>query len=552
MTACVDARLRSPWFLAALVLSLFAVWFPTFDWDTPWHLANGREMVASGRLLNEDVFSHTQFGKHYSNREWLAQLILYAPWAAWGTAGLFGFKLLLTAAIAALSWKSLAALRTPAHLAGLLLPLGVLAGFHRYLERPELFSLLGAAGLVALIICSREGLWHRRWLFAIPIVVGVWDCLHGAIFGLAILAGAVVGENLAARFRPAGAPPAAWLRDLNRAAAATLLISLLNPYGILDYGGFSSAFTGADGVGKIAEYQPANLRMHWLAAVMALVGVLALAAKRTPIRLSELFWFLGFALLTWRFSRVAGVFGIVALPWLAGVVASLSAGRRKIASIILLVPLLAGLHFEKFSASSYLDRRAEWFVDERLAPAGAVRFALDQDLQGALYNTGNFGGYLALNLYPRYRIFQFNHGAIWGDTYLADPGIPDRHGIEWAIVGYEEERAAMFPESRWAYVVLDETAILAIRRNSRNDRLVAEFETRHFAPNASAARLAGGLRDPRIGERLAFETAVYCAYRKNDRLCPTLLAHLVGTRPAPPWFEDWREKILRRQREALR
>lgn len=541
---------RSRWFPIALALSLLAVFFPTFDWDIGWHLANGREMLRTGRILNEDVFSFTQLGKPYLNREWLAQLVLYAPFALGGYAGLFAFKLAITAVIVTLCWKTLAALAVPARLAAPLIPLGVVAGLHRYLERPELFSLLGSAALVAILVVSREGQWRRGVLFAIPILLNVWEWLHGAVFGWAILAAAVVGENLAARVpQHALAPSSSWLKTLNIAAAIAIALSLLNPFGLATYGAWRVVIDGSEGLEKIAEFQPATLRMHWLILAMTGAAALALLLRRGTLRLSETLWLFGFSLLTWRYGRVAGVFGIAALPCLGFLAASAPSARRTLPAVLAL--LLAGaLYFEKASPWSFVDRRAEWFADERLAPAGAVRFALAQGVQGPLYNTGNLGGYLALELYPHHRIFQFNHSAVWGDTYTADPSIPSRHGIEWAIVGYEEERAAMFPEPAWAYVVVDDNAVVAIRRNSINQALIEQFETRHFSPALTPADLSAGLHDREVGHRLAFETSVYCAYRRNTVLCPVLMTVMQRARPAPPWFEQWQPLILRRQQNG--
>ena len=61
-----------------LLCAVLLVAFPFFDFDIYWHLANGREMVTQGRIINEEIFSYTKAGTPFSNHEWLAQILLYA------------------------------------------------------------------------------------------------------------------------------------------------------------------------------------------------------------------------------------------------------------------------------------------------------------------------------------------------------------------------------------------------------------------------------------------------------------------------------------------
>ena len=56
---------------SALLFSMLIVIYPIFDPDLYWHLANGREMVDSGRIISEEVFSYTHFGEKFANHEWL-------------------------------------------------------------------------------------------------------------------------------------------------------------------------------------------------------------------------------------------------------------------------------------------------------------------------------------------------------------------------------------------------------------------------------------------------------------------------------------------------
>lgn len=536
--------------LLTMVLALVAVIYPTFDYDLYWHIANGREIWERARIVEDDVFSFTRSGSSYRNPEWLAQLIFYGLWSLNGMMALFLFKLAVTMAVVLLCWRTVTSLNMPVWTAAVLIPLAVLTGFYRYIERPELFSLLGVAATMAVILCSREGVWPRRSLYALPVLLALWEALHGAVFGMTLLAGAVLAENLIARWRPSAAMTgrSQWLASLNRAAIATLLVSVLNPYGVLGYGIFAPVISNAAGFSTVNEWGPPGLRDYWLFFVVLSMGLLGLCWQRKPERLTEFLWFLGFGVLACRYSRVTGVFAIVALPWFAVALGQLTGSHFKRGLYGAAVLLLgAGLYVHKFSPWSFVERRFGWSVLEDFLPAGSVSFALEQGMQGPLYNTGHFGGYLALKLYPAHRIFQYNLPAVWGETYSDDPSLPARYNINWAIIGRPQELQTMFPRNGWAYLFMDGASVLVVRRAPANAELIDRFEIRFFHPNLGPQGLATGLSRPVTGKRLALEAAVYCSYKRNPVLCAPLLSHLRSSGASYDWAETWLPKVLERQ-----
>lgn len=533
----------------ALMAALAAVTYPTFDYDLYWHLANGREMWEQGRIVEQDVFSFTHTGAVYRNPEWLAQLLFYGFWSFGGMLALFGFKLAITVAVVLLSWRTLTALKAQPWAAAVLIPLAVLTGFYRFIERPELFSLLGMALSIAVILCSREGVWPRRVLYILPPLMAVWEWLHGAVFGMTLLAGAVFAENLAARVGSSKATMArgAWRTSLNRVALITVVVSLLNPYGLLNYGVFAGVITNGAGFRAVDEWAPPGLRDYWMFFIVFMAGLLGLCRQRKLENLTEFLWLLGFGVLACRYSRVTGVFALAALPWLAVAYHGITqvTFRRSLfgAAVVLLG---AGLFVHKVSPWSFAERRFGWHVLEDFLPAGSVRFALDQALQGPLYNTGHFGGYLAFELYPAHAIFQYNLPAVWGETYTGDPALPERYGINWAIVGSVDELQRMFPRSGWAVLFLDGASALTMRRSAANAELIKRFEVQLFNPNLGPELLRAGLSRA-TGPRLAYEAAVYCAYRRNPTLCPALVKHLHEFAQDYAWAGEWLPKVLARQ-----
>ena len=181
--------------LGAWLFAMIIVTYPIWDYDLYWHLANGREMVNAGRIINEEMFSYTHFGEKFDNHEWLGQIIFYLIWHSLGPYGLFGFKLLITSLVVLLLYRTIRTVGGQPELAAVLCGFAVLAGIWRYHERPELFSLLNMALFGFILYGFRASRLPRRLLWLIPLVLVIWDWLHGAVYGLVFFTLFVAGEN---------------------------------------------------------------------------------------------------------------------------------------------------------------------------------------------------------------------------------------------------------------------------------------------------------------------------------------------------------------------
>ncbi len=87
-----------PYFIRLQVSLLFAaaallLIFQVNNYDIYWHLANGRAMLGSGEIVNQEIFSYTKNGTEFTNHEWLAQVIFFLAYNALGGTGLIALKL---------------------------------------------------------------------------------------------------------------------------------------------------------------------------------------------------------------------------------------------------------------------------------------------------------------------------------------------------------------------------------------------------------------------------------------------------------------------------
>jgi hypothetical protein len=207
--------------------------------DTFWQLRAGQEMVATGRVLLADTFTHTVPGAYWPNHEWLSQVIFYLLHALGGMSLLTAFA----AALVVLSWVCAWRLMQGSVVLRLALVLVLVAPSARLWSlRPQLVSLL-LLGVTCLLLHTGR----TRW---IPLLFLAWANFHGGVMlGLAALGGGLVG--------------AVWIdRTRAKSAALTLTASAaavcITPLGLSVWTEIPQMLRRLDTYG-VSEWQPASL-----------------------------------------------------------------------------------------------------------------------------------------------------------------------------------------------------------------------------------------------------------------------------------------------------
>lgn len=540
--------------LTACILTLLLVTYPVFDFDLFWHLANGREMVNSGHVISEEVFSYTHPGEHFANHEWLAQIVLYLVWNTFGAYGLLGLKLIIAGLV---SWLLFSTLRNEQQSTGvalLLTVLAVMAGLDRYHERPELFSLLSMAILGFILYGFRAQQLPRKLIWLIPVLMILWDWLHGAVFGFVFLTLFVIGENTRYHMKwlqvetPLSGSD---LKYLNYCFAVTLLAMLFNPFGLRSYGIFVGYVVGEANFNQvITEFTPVTWEDSKVFILVLAWMVLLVLRNWRRLDITQLVLAAVFSLAAMRFYRMTGVAAIVMVPFMAGLLrvniqeaGSLFKHRFQFASLMTIGVLMLwhgySVKFEseepepdsdKYHYVKVYDLSFGYQMDESIYPVGAVNFIRENRLSGHLYNSGNLGGYLSYRITPARKIFQYNMGRVFGDPlyYVGHPSELEKWHIDYAIVDTEAEIETLFPDDKWAIVYHDEASVLLVRRTPRNAELIAQHEVHYFNPVYSAASLLEQAEDPEVLPVLAVEMGDYLDFRKDQRIA-SVWARILGS-----------------------
>jgi len=526
----------------ALALAAVLAWRTDASYDTGFHLATGRWILAHRAWPKLDPFTFTVPDHPYVTMHGLFQVALALAQRAGGDAGMGVLRLALVLVAFGLTWATCRrrGVGSPALLlAGT--ALAVLAAEVRFSLRPELVTFACLAALLHLLARHRAER-RARWLWAAVALQVVWVNGHAlSPLGPAVL-GLYAASGLAApATRRDGAP---WL-----AFAGACLALLANPYGLA-----GAAFA----VNLATRLQPQNAfarsivelaptfsrEFAHLKPVLAfealLVGTaLLLAADRAapgpaegaaaaplPKRaaataprtdLFDALIALLFAALAVRAVRNIPLFAVAALPPVLaaaqGQLARVASGgtsrarpaaRRGVrpgnAALVLAALLLVAWPVQQVLSGA-------WYVDDRQAerlgsgpeagvlPTRTLEFIASHDLHGPVFNHVNFGGALIGRLWPGERAFIDGRLEVMGEDFYgtwrrieSGPGWADmlrRWNPNLLLVPNSEmpvlRRIADDP--RWALVEWDGAAalFLRLRGTPQDSALAAAARTRRAA-----------------------------------------------------------------------
>jgi hypothetical protein len=361
--------------------------------DTWWHLAAGRRMAETGRILLTEEFSHTAYGAHWANYEWLSEVVFYQVYLVGGLPLLVILCALSLMGTCLLMWKLIEGrLEDRILIFALALPL-ITPG---WVVRPQAFSLLLLMVVVHLVV--RERFW---WL---PPVFLLWADLHGGVaLGLVVLAGDLLAAATSGR-------DAVKRRVLP--AVLSFGATLLTPLGLTYWPEVLRSLRRSQ-VNQIAEWQPpglsVNYALFWIGAAVLIWLVAARwrhlnsPSDRTLAAVSVLM-----LVLAVRSMRNVGSFALLAAPALSRAAWADSRNRQatlqppgRVAPLIravlffLSVVVVLSLVWWRLIAG---PRPGDW------TPVSAPAAAAIRQCRSPIYNHYNDGGYL-IWFVPEQRVF---------------------------------------------------------------------------------------------------------------------------------------------------
>jgi hypothetical protein len=193
------------------------------DPDLWGHVLFGGDIVRQRGVHETDPYSFTS-DRPWINHEWLSEVLIYGAYAAAGAHGLVLLRVAVVSVVAFLALFHLRPLRRDPVVHDASLALVILGVYGQtYTIRPQLFSILVFSVLLLVLVASAR---QPRWLWAIPLLMGLWVNLHGGWLVGAATAGLWVLGTVAS-----GRGKGRFLAGAAGAGVLSAVALLANPYG---------------------------------------------------------------------------------------------------------------------------------------------------------------------------------------------------------------------------------------------------------------------------------------------------------------------------------
>ncbi|MBN2499223.1 MAG: hypothetical protein JXB38_00570 [Anaerolineales bacterium] len=414
------------------------------DTDTWWHLRTGQWIVEQRAVPKTDPFSYTQFGESwkYPSANWIAEVMLYLIYQAFGPGGLIVWVAALVTLAYAFLWRTMSG---GVFLKAFVIILSVTVAGVYWAARPYMLTFVYMATTLWILEGHRNGGKDRLWW--LPVVVLVWANSHGGIAVGFILWG-VYGLQAGVSWLQAGWEDAegrfsrAWLQTgLRGRVGKMLLVGLVmlaavcvNPSGpsMLAYT-YETVSIGAL-QDLIGEWQSPNfheLRVQpFLILLFLTFGAVGVSKQR--LQLVDFLLVSGFGVMALMAGRNFVLFALAAPVVLARYAAPVSAelggrlGFHPIANSKPTFPVMTVINWGLVGlllAAAVLKVAAIYpqaFHEEIFAaslPVGAVEYLRENEPPGRLMNAYNWGGYLIWEL-PEYPVFVDGRTDLYRDEII--------------------------------------------------------------------------------------------------------------------------------------
>lgn len=458
-----------------------------FDPDLWWHLRTGQNIIDTKVIPHNDIYSYTNQGKEWIAHEWLSEIFLAAIYRVFSSGGLVVvFALIITLAF----WLTYLRCDGPPLISCGALIIGALATMPTWGVRPQMLTFL-LASVFLFVLDNYKRRKRAVQLFWLVPLTALWANLHGGfILGLVLifLSGVGVVLDYFGGLESETTALIPRVRLLCFVLIGCLLAGLLTPHGIRLYSYPIETIASYAQQTYIAEWSSPNFQkstfLPLALLIIATFSALALSPRR--VRPSELLLLSAMCYAALKSGRHIPFLSLVAIPLLAEH-ASLwlktfrwgrsfdlpeqpSLGAQMIPNILLLLLPAVLAIIITFQVVSNLPSTETMDV-----PVAAVNFIQSHRIEGPIFNTYSWGGYLIWRLYPEYRVYIDGRADVYGDQFF-DEFIKvyrgeknwkepfDRYGVRTVLI---EPGAALATSLRqqaeWKNVFEDDTALVLVR-----------------------------------------------------------------------------------------
>ena len=463
------------------------------DPDYFWHLRTGQYLFEQHALPIGDIFSYTYDGKPWVLHEWLFEIVLYCTHTLLGS---FGVKLVVSLMVITtlvIVYKTANQILKRPYVAFTLTIIFFIPMMGAVSPRPQVVTMLMFAFFMHALTAFKYT-HTTRTLWLLPPLMVVWTNAHGGyMIGLVLLLLFVACEwlmrivtlhhDVAGKSR---------LKLLSWVTGLTILASLVNPYFIRHWLYPFEVMSMKASQQYIEEWRSPDFHSLPFQLYLALVLFTMTAAMYRKVRpdLTELaitLFFVATGFVAIRHSS----FAIMALvPFAAATITQLPI------TCLLADERVRRLHsgYQRFAHNGKDIGKMEFVLNwllltvtvvgltlyypvfhgkdaetiNKMVPVKATEFIARAGINGRMFNTYHYGGYLIQALYPTQRVFIDGRADMYGDKFLEE-----YIAISQGSTGWKEK----FEKYKIDYVVMQrDTPLIQILKVQGNFRLVFEDE----------------------------------------------------------------------------
>lgn len=383
------------------------------DPDYYWHVGYGEWILSHGRLPTEDFWSWTFDGHAYRLTQWLGEVCMGFANQVAGQLGTSVLAALLVSLTMATSYRA-ARCYLDNRLAALAVALACNSALISLACRPHQFTHLGLATLTWILAAYQSG--NRRALYWLPPLFALWVNLHGGYaFGLTYLGMIATFVTIEAYMQRDMATLRAKALPLFIAAGASLLATLLNPYGwgawqyAVEIAGLKSSSAGI-----VDEWAATSIKTDAGLSFFLVTSAVAATMSATKMRpsISQVLTALALGAIGWSAVRLSLMATVLMVPLLAAAVRGTAfydlafAGEAKRYDRTAHIAVAMGAIALVFTASlglSRIEKTTARYMATKL-PVEEVAFMKEHAIAGKILNTPESGGYLIRQLGARVSI----------------------------------------------------------------------------------------------------------------------------------------------------
>lgn len=453
------------------------------DGDLPRHLLTGKYILESKTVPATELFIHPYLNRpnvsHSS--EWLSDLIFYITYLYTGLAGVTALAALLLASTFTILYGKLSArlsLRIPVFI---IVAWGAIATSLNWAVRPHLISMFLLTIWLIWADELRRGEKIPLWRF--PALMLLWTNLHGEfIAAILVLLAYSIGWVIDYLLDPANASLSVG-KNIWLALVLSALTSLINPGGIGPWAGILGFVNNQYLMSRMLEANTPNFQMPEMKVLLGLlaISIFLLAIKKEKLSSGQGLLLAGFSAMSLIAVRNIHLYGIVA-PFVLAETLSETKNIRLIARLETTLqnvegkikgifwPIMTVVALSAFVITNTI-MQAFYQFSPPMFPVHAVEWLEKNPQQGKMFNELNWGGYLALYLWPEQLTFIDSMADVTGEVTmqyeivitLSDGWhvIFEQYNIEWAIIESKSPLAQVLENQyHWRVLYEDETAII--------------------------------------------------------------------------------------------